>query len=221
MMKAALFDMDGLLLDTEPIWGDVMNATAQAQGVVVPMDRIRETAGLRILEVCHYWQRNFSWPQGLSPQKLSDTIVDGVITHSKEKAAVLPGVPALLHSLKDKGWKIGLASSSPLRMIEALLSFFNIGSFFEAVVSADTAALGKPHPEVYLQCAGRLGVGAHQCVVLEDTVNGCIAAKAARMKVLAVPHYEWAHDPRFAIADKVVMSLEGVGTPELEKLLLG
>ncbi len=221
MIKAALFDMDGLLLDTEPIWGVVMREKAEAHGIIVPMNRIRETAGLRIIEVCHYWQRNFPWPDGLFPENLADEIVDGVIAMSKKQATVLPGVEGLLASLQKEGWKTGLASSSPLRMIRELIDFFGIAPYFEAVISADTAALGKPHPEVYLQCAAALGVGAHQCVVLEDTVNGCIAAKAARMKALAVPHYEWAHDPRFSIADKTVNTLEGIDAAGLERVLQG
>lgn len=220
-MNAALFDMDGLLLDTEPSWGVVMKAKAEAHGIVIPMNRVRETAGLRIIEVCYHWQRNFPWPENLSPEALSEEIIDGVIARSKEEGSVLPGVLSLLQDLQKEGWKIGLASSSPLRMIEDLLEHFEMTPFFEAVVSADTAALGKPHPEVYLQCAQQLGVGAHQCVVLEDTVNGCIAAKAARMKTLAVPHREWANDPRFAIADRVVSSLEGVNAADLEMLLKG
>lgn len=221
MIKAALFDMDGLLLDTEPIWGVMMSEKAKAHGIVVPMNRIRETAGLRIIEVCRYWQQNFEWPEGLTVERLSDSIVEGVVTASRARATVLPGVETLLSVLKTAGWKIGLASSSPLTMITTLITHFGIGHFFEAVVSADTAVLGKPHPEVYLQCAAQLGVGAHQCMVLEDTVNGCIAAKAARMKVIAVPHHEWAGDPRFAIADRVVKSLAGVGAADLEAVLLG
>lgn len=213
--------MDGLLLDTEPIWGIVMAAKAGAHGIHIPINRIRETAGLRIIEVCHHWQRNFPWPDGLFPENLADEIVEGVIGMSKKQATVLPGVPSLLASLQEAGWKIGLASSSPLRMIRELIDFFRIAPYFEAVISADSAALGKPHPEVYLQCAAALGVGAHQCVVLEDTVNGCISAKAARMKALAVPHHEWAHDPRFSIADKIVHSLEGMDAAGLERVLQG
>lgn len=219
MTYAALFDMDGLLLDTEPVWGTVMKATSDAHGVVVPMNRIRETAGLRIGEVCEYWQRNFTWPEGLTSETLAAEIVAGVIATSKAQATVLPGVPELLRRLQAEGWKIGLASSSPMPMIQLLVEHFGIVPYFEAIVSADTAALGKPHPEVYLQCAAQLGVKAHQCVVLEDTVNGCVAAKAARMKVLAVPHHEWAADPRFALADRVVPSLEGVLPKDLAQLL--
>lgn len=221
MIKAALFDMDGMLLDTEPIWGVVMKEKAAANGVVVPLDRIRETAGLRITEVCAHWERNFAWPAGLTADDLSRDIVSGVVEASKQGATVLPGVRELLSDLRTAGWKVGLASSSPLRMIEELIHHFGIGAHFEAVISADTAALGKPHPEVYLQCAAALGAAAHQCMVLEDTVNGCISAKAARMKVLAVPHHEWARDPRFAIADKVVGSLEGVSAADLEAVLRG
>jgi len=221
MIKAALFDMDGLLLDTEPIWGVVMREKAEANGVVVPMDRIRETAGLRITEVCAYWERNFAWPEGLTVDELSRDIVSGVVEASKQRATVLPGVRELLSGLRAAGWKIGLASSSPRTMIETLIRHFGIGAYFEAVVSADTAVLGKPHPEVYLQCAAALGVAAHACMVLEDTVNGCISAKAARMKVLAVPHHEWAADPRFAIADKVVGSLEEISVADLEAVLRG
>src|SRR5690606_28046008 len=128
---------------------------------------------------------------------------------SKLKGSVLRGVVTTLELLKENNFKIGLASSSPSKMIDALVSHFKIDSYFDCITSADVVALGKPHPGVFLQCAENLGSRPVECVVLEDSINGMIAGKAARMKVIVVPDALHFDDPRFALADFKLRSLEG------------
>jgi mannitol-1-/sugar-/sorbitol-6-/2-deoxyglucose-6-phosphatase len=93
-------------------------------------------------------------------------------------------------------------------MLQALISYFGLNEYFETLTSADTAIFGKPHPEVYLQCAHALNVAPWNCVALEDSVNGMISAKAARMKVIVVPEEARYHDPKFGLADVKLHSLE-------------
>ena len=122
----------------------------------------------------------------------------------------MKGAESLLADLRREGFRIGLASSSSTRMINALLSHFGLYEAFDAVVSADLVEYGKPHPAVFLHCASLLGTPHFNALVLEDSVGGAIAGKAARMKVIAVPdalHYD---DPRYSIADAKVPSLESV-----------
>jgi sugar-phosphatase len=118
------------------------------------------------------------------------------------------GVISLLDMLDRLSFKIGLATSSPTRMVTALLEHFGIAHRFQSIISADVVKYGKPHPAVFLHCAESLGSSPHHCLVLEDSVNGAIAGKAARMKVIAVPDELHFDDPRFTIADRKLRSLE-------------
>lgn len=199
--------MDGLLLDTEPLWGVSMNRVADKHGIGITKERFKETTGLRIHEVTEYWSRVYPW-NGSSPSEVAEEILDDIISLSKSEAGIMKGVLPLLDLLDKREMKIGLATSSPRRMVQALLSHFGIAHRFQCITSADVVQFGKPHPAVFLHCAQSLGSKPHECLVLEDSVNGAIAGKAARMKVIAVPDELHFDDPRFSIADLKLQSLE-------------
>lgn len=205
---AAIFDMDGLLLDTEPLWGRSMLKVARHYEVPVGPDFFKHTTGLRIYEVTEYWQEKFTWPGKVSSKQIADDILDDIIALAKAEGGIMPGAEACLQWLQANNIKIGLATSSPARMLEELIGYFGLRSYFEVLTSADTALFGKPHPEVYLQCAHALNVPSWNCVALEDSVNGMISAKAARMKVIVVPEQGKFHDPKFGLADVKLHSLE-------------
>jgi sugar-phosphatase len=217
MITTVLFDMDGLLLDTEPLWGISMWAVAQVHRIPITPDRFRETTGLRIDEVTRQWARHFPW-EGASPEQVADDIIDDVILRSKREGRILPGVEKLLEALGERGVTIGLASSSTRRMIDALVTHFGLYHLFHAVTSGDEVERAKPHPEIFLKCAVALGAQDYETAVLEDSLNGCIAGKAARMKVVAVPDAQHFEDPRFAIADLRVRSLEQLDVDMLLRL---
>jgi len=217
MINTVLFDMDGLLLDTEPLWGESMWRIAEKHRIPITRDRFKETTGLRIYEVTEYWSMKYPW-QGSSHSDIAEEILDDIIESSKLKGSVLKGVVETLQLLTDNNLKIGLASSSPFRMIHELITHFKIDHYFHNVTSADTVALGKPHPAVFLQCADSLGSRPMECVVLEDSINGMIAGKAARMKVIAVPDALHFDDPRFSLADMKLQSLEGFDLSWLRSL---
>ena len=207
MINTVLFDMDGLLLDTEPLWGESMLRIAQKHKIPITAKRFKETTGLRIYEVTDHWAIHYPW-EGKSSKEVAEEILDDIIASSKQHGTVLKGVEAALILLKKHHYKVGLASSSPKHMIDALVDHFDIRKYFDEITSADAVELGKPHPAVFLHCAAALASKPNQCVVLEDSVNGMIAGKAARMKVIVVPddlHYD---DPRFALADAKLKSLE-------------
>jgi sugar-phosphatase len=199
--------MDGLLLDTEMLWGESMNRVANKHGIGITKDRFKETTGLRIYEVTEHWSRNFPW-EGASHGEVAEEILDDIIALSKERGNIMKGVLPLLDLLDRLNYKIGLATSSPTRMVHALLEHFGIIDRFHCITSADVVKYGKPHPAVFLHCAEQLKSAPHHCLVLEDSVNGAIAGKAARMKVVAVPDELHFDDPRFTIADRKLRSLE-------------
>lgn len=206
-INTALFDMDGLLLDTEPLWGESMLRIAQKHHIPITQGLFKETTGLRICEVTDYWAVKYPW-KGAPAAVVADEIVEDIIALAKKKGRVMPGVQASLVMLKEQGFKIGLASSSPTQMIRALVDFFQLTSYFDCVTSADEVALGKPHPAVFMKCAEQLNSHSMECVVLEDSVNGVIAGKAARMKVIAIPDAAHYNKPQFTLADAKLKSME-------------
>lgn len=206
MIDTVLFDMDGLLLDTEPLWGESMLRISAQHNIPITGERFKETTGLRIYEVTDYWAHKYPW-QGSTAKQVADEILDDIIALSKQRATVMPGVIQSLELLKKHQYKIGLASSSPMRMIDELVTHFNIKHYFDVITSADVVELGKPHPAVFLHAAKSLNASPLQCVVLEDSINGLLAGKSARMKVIMVPDVLNYHKPEFALADAKLTSL--------------
>lgn len=217
MINTVLFDMDGLLLDTEPLWGVSMLRVAEKHGIQISKEKFKETRGFHIYEVTEHWAHKYPW-HGKSSQEVAEEILDDIIELSKTSGRIMPGVEQTLKMLKKHHFKIGLASSSPERMILALVEFFGIRHYFDSIVSADAVELGKPHPAVFLHCAKELGSKPMHCVVLEDSVNGMIAGKAARMKVIAIPDEVHFDDPRFTLADAKLSTMEDLDMDVIERL---
>ena len=207
MINTVLFDMDGLLLDTEPLWGESMIKVAKKHNISMTTERFKETTGLRIYEVTDHWAIHYPW-EGNTPRQIADEILEEIIAASKTSASVLKGVEKTLKMLKKHHFKVGLASSSPKHMIDVLVAHFDLADYFDVITSADAVELGKPHPAVFLHCATSLGSKPNECLVLVDSVNGMIAGKAARMKVIVVPDELHFDDPRFSLADGKLRSME-------------
>lgn len=199
--------MDGLLLDTEPLWGKSMLQVAEKHSIPITRERFKETTGLRIYEVTDHWATHYPW-KGKSSHEVAEEILDDIIASSKSNATVLRGVEHTLQLLKKNNYKTGLATSSPTRMVTELVDHFGLAQYFDVITSADIVEIGKPHPGVFLHCAASLGSRHNECLVLEDSVNGMIAGKAARMKVIVVPDELHFEDPRFSLADGKLKSME-------------
>jgi HAD superfamily hydrolase (TIGR01509 family) len=206
-LKAVIFDMDGTLFDSEPLWQIAEFEVFSSVGVTLSEEMMHSTVGLRIDEVIANWYLQFPW-QGKSQQQVHDEIVDRVIGLVRAQGRLLPGVEAAIAQVRSAGLRIALASASPMRMIEALVTHFGIRDAFEILRSGADDSHGKPHPAVYIRTAADLGVPTIQCLAIEDSFNGLLAAKAARMKCLLVPSVGGLHDPRWGIADRVQKSLD-------------
>lgn len=206
MIRAVIFDMDGVLLDSEPFWQDAeMDAFADA-GVELTRAQTRETMGMRVDEVIAYWQqRRPEW--GLDAEPLQAAILDGVCARIRDRGTPLPGALGAIRAARARAEHVALCTSSPSPVIEAVLGTLGLRDAFDAVVSAEAEPYGKPHPGVYLTTAARIGVAPPACLAIEDSVNGALAAKAARMRCLAVPDRAVRDDPRYAIADVTLDAL--------------
>ena len=206
-IDTAIFDMDGLLIDSEPLWLQAELDTFGALGLdLSERHKLPDTLGLRIDLVVKLWYQAMPW-QGASQEEVTKRIIERVIELVNEKRPLLPGVRHALELCRSLDLNIGLASASPLHMQQQVLKMFDLENYFDQLVSAEYLPYSKPHPQVYLDCAAKLGLDPLNCVALEDSVNGMVASKAARMRSIVVPAEEGRHDPRFALADVKLNSL--------------
>jgi mannitol-1-/sugar-/sorbitol-6-/2-deoxyglucose-6-phosphatase len=217
VLTAAILDMDGLLCDSEPFWQDVEVEELNKLGVPLTREMCYQTVGLRVEEAMGYWHARYPWDSCTIAQ-LSDTLTEGVRRRIVSEGSALPGVHHALDLLQARGLRLAIASGSRRVLIEAVLDKLALREHVELVVSAEEVPHGKPHPEVFLVAAERLGIDPLECLVLEDSLNGVIAAKAARMKCIAVPGHAWASDPRFVIADLKLSSLTELTAAHLDAL---
>jgi len=206
-IQAAIFDMDGLLIDSEPLWSQSELEVFASLGVDISQkDRLPSTLGLRIDQTVRLWARILPW-KGASEAEVTARIIARTIERVEASRPLLPGVENALKLCQQQGLKIGLASASPLHMLDSVLEMFNLQSYFQVRVSAESLPHSKPHPEVYLQAAAELGIDPLDCVTLEDSFNGMIATKAARMRSIVVPDRHYSDDPRWSLADVKLASL--------------
>ncbi|MCW1874828.1 hexitol phosphatase HxpB [Erwinia sp. INIA-01] len=204
---AAIFDMDGLLIDSEPLWEQAeLDIFSTLDIDFSRREELPDTLGLRIDQVVRMWYETLPW-SGSTQQEVTKRVIDRALALVEETRPLLPGVENALQLCQRSGLKIALASASPLFMLERVLEMFNIRSYFEILASAESLPYSKPHPQVYLDAAARLGVDPLNCVTLEDSFNGMVATKAARMRSIVVPDAEYAADPRWALADVKLTSL--------------
>lgn len=206
MVQAVIFDMDGLLLDSEDFWQQAEFETFSALGVPLTLADTRKTVGWRCDYVVDYWYQQAPW-QHPTQGEVADNIINRVISLIRSHGKLLPGAREALQLCQTLRIPVALATSSNHHMMLAVLQHFQLSGYFQATCSAQYLPYAKPHPQVYLNAAQALGVAPEHCLALEDSLSGVIAAKAARMRCLAVPEAHNRQDPRYAIADWVLDSL--------------
>lgn len=217
MIKAVIFDMDGLLIDSEPFWQESEKLVFNSLGINTNKEMFENFMGKRIDEVVDAMWEIQNWNHK-SKTEVVDAIVNNVIKLVNEKGKALTGVYNVLENLKESTIKIGLASSSKMNIIEAVLDKLNIREYFEVVHSAQYEEYGKPHPQIFISTAKMLGVNPNECLVFEDSLNGVISALAANMKCFAIPESGALNLRKFIIANKTLNNLNEFKLTDLENL---
>jgi len=208
---AVVFDMDGVLVDTEHLWDEVREELTGEWGGRYTPEAQEAMMGMS----SHEWSRSLHETVGLreSPETINAEVVRRMLARYEIELPVVPGAGEAVRRLADDGYRLAVASSSNRELIDAVLRRLELAALFEATVSSEEVGRGKPAPDVYLEAARRLDVPASRCAAVEDSASGIRAAREAGMRVIAYPnrHYPPAADV-LASADVVIDSLDALGS---------
>jgi HAD superfamily hydrolase (TIGR01509 family) len=205
-LNTVIFDMDGLLIDSEPWWQLAGMETLRQFNVTLSPIQYHHTTGLRTPEWLDYWFGHFNIDKTLIPAAAA-ALHANVFERIRTSADPMPGVRQALDLFKSRQFRIGLATSSPLTLAKIVTDKLKIGDYFDTVTSAEDLPFGKPHPQVYMDCAAALSANPLECLAFEDSFNGLIAAKAARMKCIVIPVADQYDLPKWGAADLKLSSL--------------
>jgi HAD superfamily hydrolase (TIGR01509 family) len=201
---AIVFDLDGVLVDSERVWDEVRQAVVADRGGRWPADATTALQGMSTPEWAAYLA---GLVPGGTPEELAKQVVDGMADRYRAHVPLLPGAVDAVRALSRR-WPLAVASSSPPELIAVVLAAAGVADLFRVAVSSEEVARGKPAPDVYLAAAERLGVDPAACVAVEDSSNGLRSAAAAGMTVVAVPN------PHFPPpADVLALARASVDTP--------
>jgi HAD superfamily hydrolase (TIGR01509 family) len=205
VIEAVVFDMDGVLIDSEPVWERVRRGFVASRGGRWPADAQDRLMGMSTAEWSAYISADFG--VGLTPQQVASQVIAAMAAEYSKHLPLLPGAIDAVRSLSGR-WPLGVASSSPRSLIATVLDTAGLASSFAAFVSSEEVPRGKPAPDVYLAAAERLSVSPKACAAIEDSSNGLRSAAAAGFTVIAIPRPEYPPAPdALASAHLVLTSL--------------
>ncbi len=205
MIEAVIFDLDGVLLRSEEVWDEVRGRYVRERGGRYDAAAQRAMMGMSAPEWSRYIHEELGVPE--PPDTINAEVVRRMVERYRRELPLLPGAREAVERLAER-WPLGLASSSNRSLIDAVLALAGLGRFFRATVSSEEVARGKPAPDVYLEAARRLAVAPQRSVAVEDSQAGIRSAKAAGMRVVAIPNPSYPPDEAaLAEADLVVASL--------------
>ncbi|MEO5997122.1 MAG: hexitol phosphatase HxpB [Chitinophagaceae bacterium] len=217
MLNTVIFDMDGLLIDSEPHWQQAGMEALEQFGIELTLDQYRTSTGLRTPEWLEYWFNHFNIDNKHSISTIK-RIEDKAIELIQKNGIPFPGTNYILHFFKERNFKIGLATSSPLQLIEVVVEKLGIRNLFDTFSSAEGLPLGKPHPQVYINCAAQMDVSPLECICFEDSFNGIRSAKASRMYCVAVPEPIQFDHKKWGAADIKIAELMDFNESHLDQL---
>ncbi|MCA3748819.1 MAG: HAD family phosphatase [Rubrobacter sp.] len=205
-IEAVIFDLDGVLVDSEQLWDAARRRLAEETGAGWREGATEAMMGMSSVEWSRYMHEELGVP--LPPEEISRAVVERLLELYEERLPLIPGAREAVGRLAER-WPLGLASSSNRPVIDRVLRLSGLEKYFRATVSSEEVRRGKPAPDVYLEAARRLGVEPVRCAAIEDSTNGILAAKNAGMRVVAVPNRIFPpKEEALGKADAVVRSLE-------------
>jgi sugar-phosphatase len=216
-IQAVILDMDGILIDSERHWQLTERALFAELGIDLSDELLVETRGLRTEEMVAHWSARFSI-DGTDPQALIADYDRRMVETMKKEVPLMIGARELIGMFREQGLPLALATCSTDEHIDAVMEKHGLRTSFDQLVSAAVGMPGKPHPEVFLETARLLNVDPTRCLVFEDSFNGLVAAKAARMMVVAMPDPLEFGQERFGAADLKIRSLREFSLDTLNKL---
>jgi HAD superfamily hydrolase (TIGR01509 family) len=205
VIEAVVFDLDGVLLDSEQLWDEAREQLARERGGRWHDQAQQDMMGMSSLEWSRYMHETIGLPE--PPEEISREVVERLTALYRERLPAIPGAKEAVERLAAD-YKLGLASSSNRELIDLALELLGVAHLFAATVSSEEVARGKPAPDVYLEAARRLGIEPARAAAVEDSQNGILAAKAAGMRVIAIPNRHFPPDEQaLARADVTLGSL--------------
>ena len=205
MIEAVVFDLDGVLLDSEQVWDEVREELVKERGGRWHDRAQTEMMGMSSIEWSRYMHDELGVPD--PPQEISADVVRRLEEVYRKRLPLIDGAHEAVERLAAR-WPLGLASSSNREVIDLVLDLSGLARFFRVTVSSEEVPRGKPEPDVYLEAARRLGVPPERCAAVEDSHNGIRSAKAAGMRVIAIPNQHYPPgEEALTLADVTLNSL--------------
>ena len=202
MIAAVIFDLDGVLVDSEPVWERVRRGLVAERGGQWAPDAQRRLMGMSTQEWATYLSEDLG--VGLPPDEVATLVVDRMAASYREHLPLLPGAVEAVRRLAAR-WPLGLASSAPAVLIGTVLDSAGLRPFFQVTMSTEQVARGKPAPDIYLAVAARIGRAPADCAAVEDSSNGLLSAAAAGLRVIAIPRPQYPPDPDALAAATLVL----------------
>jgi HAD superfamily hydrolase (TIGR01509 family) len=211
MIEAVVFDLDGVLIDSEPVWEEVRRGLVAERGGHWAPDAQRRLMGMSTPEWARYLSQDLG--VGLPPDEVAATVIDRMAARYREHLPLMPGAAEAVQRLAAR-WPLGLASSAPAVLIDTVLEAAGLRPYFQVTMSTEQVPHGKPAPDIYLAVTSRLGVEPARCAAVEDSSNGLRSAAAASMRVIAIPHPRYPPDRDALAAASLVLPTLAELTPD-------
>ncbi|MBN2213023.1 MAG: hexitol phosphatase HxpB [Bacteroidales bacterium] len=217
MINGVVFDLDGVVIDSEPLWKIAEKKVFKTVGIELTTGMCRQTTGLDNMSTVRHWYSFKPW-KNKSPEQVASEISDEVISLIRQYGKPKDGIMNIIDFFSDLSIPLAVASSSGIKIINAALEKIKLKDKFAAVHSSESEEFGKPHPAVYISAAGLLDLRPEDCLAFEDSFFGALAAKSAMMKVVAVLEKQDYLDSRFDFTDLKIESLDSFGMHEFNNL---